>query len=257
MIVAGIDCGAKNTKTVIMRDGKIIGKGTTPTGFDQSEAVGASLDAAVKNAGIKREDIAKIGGTGAGMEAIKEATVKVNEVKSMAMAAHYFFPNARTVTDVGAEMGRAAKINEQGKVEDFAINEKCAAGAGAFIEAMARALETPMEQMGPLALQSDKVIPMNAQCAIFAESEVVGLIHAKTEKKDLSKSIHDAMASRIVSMIRRIGVNKDIVMLGGVGLNPGFVEALRRELDVEKIYVPDDPAFASAVGAALVALEEG
>lgn len=257
MIVAGIDCGAKNTKTVIMRDGKIIGKGTTPTGFDQSVAVGASLDAAVKNAGIKREDIAKIGGTGAGMEAIKEATVKVNEVKSMAMAAHYFFPNARTVTDVGAEMGRAAKITEQGKVEDFAINEKCAAGAGAFIEAMARALETPVEQMGPLALQSDKVIPMNAQCAIFAESEVVGLIHAKTEKKDLSKSIHDAMASRIVSMIRRIGVNKDIVMLGGVGMNPGFVEALRRELDVEKIFVPDDPAFASAVGAALVAQEEG
>lgn len=257
MIVAGIDCGAKNTKTVIMKDGKIIGKGTTPTGFDQSAAVGQSLEAAIKNAGIKRADIAKIGGTGAGMEAIKEATVKANEIKSMAMAAHYFFPNARTVTDVGAEMGKAAKINEQGKVEDFAINEKCAAGAGAFIEAMGRALETPVEQMGPLARGSDKSIPMNAQCAIFAESEVVGLIHAKTEKKDISRSIHDAMASRIVSMIRRIGVNKDIVMLGGVGMNPGFVEALRRELDVDKIYVPDDPAFGAAVGAALVALEEG
>jgi benzoyl-CoA reductase subunit D len=257
MIVAGIDCGAKSTKTVIMKDGKIIGKGTTPTGFDQAVAVGLSLEAAIKNAGIKREDITKIGGTGAGMEAIKEATVKVNEVKSMAKAANYFYPNARTVTDVGAEMGRAAKINEKGQVEDFAINEKCAAGAGAFIEAMARALETPVDQMGPLALQSDKSIPMNAQCAIFAESEVVGLIHAKTEKKDISKSIHDAMASRIVSMIRRIGVNKDIVMLGGVGMNPGFVEALRRELDVEKIYIPDDPTFGAAVGAALVAQEEG
>jgi benzoyl-CoA reductase subunit D len=191
------------------------------------------------------------------MEAIKEATVKVNEVKSMAKAANYFYPNARTVTDVGAEMGRAAKINDKGQVEDFAINEKCAAGAGAFIEAMARALETPVDKMGPLALQSDKSIPMNAQCAIFAESEVVGLIHAKTETKDISKSIHDAMASRIVSMIRRIGVNKDIVMLGGVSMNPGFVEALRRELDVEKIYIPDDPAFGAAVGAALVAQEEG
>jgi benzoyl-CoA reductase subunit D len=240
-----------------MKDGKIIGKGTTPTGFDQAVAVGLSLEAAIKNAGIKREDITKIGGTGAGMEAIEEATVKVNEVKSMAKAANYFYPNARTVTDVGAEMGRAAKINEKGQVEDFAINEKCAAGAGAFIEAMARALETPVDQMGPLALQSDKSIPMNAQCAIFAESEVVGLIHAKTEKKDISKSIHDAMASRIVSMIRRIGVNKDIVMLGGVGMNPGFVEALKRELDVEKIYIPDDPTFGAAVGAALVAQEEG
>lgn len=257
MIIAGIDCGAKNTKTVIMKDGKIIGKGTTQTGFDQVAAVGLSLEAAIKNAGIKREDITRIGGTGAGMEAVKEATVKVNEVKSMAKAANYYFPNARTVTDVGAEMGRAAKINDKGQVEDFAINEKCAAGAGAFIEAMARALETPVDRMGPLALLSDKSIPMNAQCAIFAESEVVGLIHAKTEKKDISKSIHDAMASRIVSMIRRIGVNKDIVMLGGVGMNPGFVEALRRELDVEKIYIPDDPAFGAAVGAALVAQEEG
>jgi benzoyl-CoA reductase subunit D len=257
MISAGIDCGAKNTKTVIMKDKEILGKGMALTGFDQDAAVVESLAAAVENAGIAREDIEKIGGTGAGMEDIKEADVEVNEVKSMAKAAVYFFPNARTVTDVGAEMGRAAKINEEGMVEDFAINEKCAAGAGAFIEAMARALETPLEELGPLANESNESIPMNAQCAIFAESEVVGLIHAKTQIKDISKSIHDAMASRIVSMIRRIGVNQDIVMLGGVGLNPGFVESLRRELEVEKIFIPDDPAFGAAVGAALVAQEEG
>jgi benzoyl-CoA reductase subunit D len=257
MIVAGIDCGAKNTKTVIMKDDEVVGKGSTLTGFDQAEAIAKSMEAALQDAGISRGDIEKIGGTGAGMEDIKEADVEVNEIKSMARGAVFFFPNARTVTDVGAEMGRAAKINDQGKVDDFAINEKCAAGAGAFIEAMARALETPLEEMGALANESTSEIPMNAQCAIFAESEVVGLIHAKIEIKDISKSIHDAMASRIVSMIRRIGVNQDIVMLGGVGLNPGFVSALRKELDVEKIYIPEDPAFGAAVGAALVAREEG
>jgi benzoyl-CoA reductase subunit D len=122
---------------------------------------------------------------------------------------------------------------------------------------MARALEVKLEEMGPMANESNATIPMNAQCAIFAESEVVGLIHAKTNKKDISKSIHDAMASRIVSMIRRIGVNEDIVMLGGVGLNPGFVESLRSELEVEKIHIPEDPAFGAAIGAALVAQEEG
>jgi len=257
MIVAGIDCGAKNTKTVILKDGKIIGKGMTLTGFDQEAAVKASMEAALKDAGITESDVEKIGGTGAGMDDIKQATVKVNEVKSIAKAAIFYFPSARTVTDVGAEMGRAVKINEQGKVEDFAINEKCAAGAGAFIEAMARALEVDLTEMGPMAISSDKEIPMNAQCAIFAESEVVGLIHAKTEKKDISKSIHDAMASRIVSMIRRIGVNEDIVMLGGVGLNPGFVNSLKKELEVEKIHIPEDPAYGSAVGAALVVAEEG
>ncbi len=256
MISVGIDCGAKNTKTVILKDNKIIGKGLSLTGFDQEAAVKASFEAALKNAGIQESDVNKIGGTGAGMDDIEQADIKVNEVKAMAKAANYYFPSARTVTDVGAEMGRAVKINENGQVEDFAINEKCAAGAGAFIEAMARALEVKLEEMGPMAMQSDKEIPMNAQCAIFAESEVVGLIHAKTTKQDISKAIHDAMASRIVSMIRRIGVNKDIVMIGGVGLNLGFVSSLKKQLEVDTILIPEDPAYSAAVGAALVAAEE-
>ncbi len=257
MITAGIDCGAKNTKTVILKDGEIIGKGKVPTGFDQKKAVDDSLAAAVAAAGIARDDIEKIGGTGSGKKAVAIADASVNDIKAMARAANYFYPNARTVTDVGAEEGRAAKLDEKGNAVDFAINEKCAAGAGAFIEAMARALETPLEELGPLALTSDKEIPMNAQCAIFAESEVVGLIHAKTEKKDISKAIHDAMASRIVSMIRRIGVNQDVVMIGGVGYNPGFVSAMKRELSLDEILIPEAPEYGAAVGAAVVAAEEG
>lgn len=255
MITAGIDCGAKNTKTVIVKDGKIVGKGSVLTGFDQEKAVNKSFEAALKVAGVSRDDVEHIGGTGSGSAAIKDADHKVNDIKSMAKAANHFFPNSRTVTDVGAEEGRAVKIDEKGNVVDFAINEKCAAGAGAFIEAMARALEISLEDIGPLCLQTDTEIPMNAQCAIFAESEVVGLIHAKTKKPDISKAIHDAMASRIVSMIRRIGVNEDVVMLGGVGRNPGFVAAMKRELKLEKIYIPDEPEYGSAVGAAVVAAE--
>lgn len=148
------------------------------------------------------------------------------------------------------------KCDENGAVVDFAINEKCAAGAGAFIEAMGRALETPLEQMGNLALSSDNPIPMNAQCAIFAESEVVGLIHAKVEKRDICRAILDAMASRIVSMIRRIGVNPDIVILGGVACNPGFVTALKRDLSLDSVYVPELPEYGAAVGAAVIASAE-
>ena len=257
MITAGIDCGAKNTKTVILKDGKIIGKGIVLTGFDQSQAVKESFEMALKEAGISQADLAHVGGTGSGAKSISVADVNVNDIKAMSAAAQYFFPNARTVVDVGAEESRAAKCDEQGGVVDFAINDKCAAGAGAFMEAMSRALEIPLEQIGPLALASNSAIPINAQCTIFAESEVVGLIHAKTEKKDISKAIHDAMASRIVSMIRRIGVNPDIVMIGGVAYNPGFVTALQRELDVDKIYIPDQPEFASAAGAAVVAAADG
>jgi benzoyl-CoA reductase subunit D len=255
MITAGIECGAKNTKTVILKDGEIIGKGVVLTGFDQDKAIRESVAAAYKEAGITEKDVRKFGGTGSGKNAIKGALV-VDDIKAMGKGASFFFPGARTVVDVGAEDGRAAKLDEKGKAVDFVINEKCAAGAGVFIEAMARALETSLDEMGPLALQSEKKIPMNAQCAVFAESEVVGLIHAKTEKKDISKAVHDAMASRIVSMIRRIGVPQDVVMLGGVGYNPGFVEAMKKQLGLEKVLIPEHPEFGAAVGAAVVAAEE-
>jgi benzoyl-CoA reductase subunit D len=254
MITAGVDCGAKNTKTVIMKDGKIIGKGQTLTGFDEVAAIKAALEAACKDAGVAEDDIIKVGGTGSGKASI-EGSDSVNDIKAMTKAAQYYFPNARTVCDVGAEEGRAAKIDEKGNSVDFAINEKCAAGAGAFIEAMARALETPLEEMGLLALKSEAEISMNAQCTIFLESEVVGLIHAKRSRPDISKAIHDAMASRIVPLIRRVGIEPDLVMIGGVAYNPGFVTALQRELKQDKIYIPDDPEFGAAIGAALAVAE--
>ena len=255
MITAGIDCGAKNTKTIVLKDGKIIGKAKVLTGFDQQKAVENSLARALRAAGVAREDIRRICGTGSGKNAINMADENVDDIKAMSKGANFFFPNARTVTDVGAEEGRAAKIDENGNPIDFAINEKCAAGAGEFIEAMARALDVTLEEMGPLSLQSDKEIPMNAQCVIFAEAEVVGLIHSRTDKADISKAIHDSMAGRVVSMIRRIGVNQDVAMLGGVGCNPGFMAAMLRELKIEKIYIPDEPEYGAAVGASVVAAE--
>jgi benzoyl-CoA reductase subunit D len=154
--------------------------------------------------------------------------------------------------DVGAEEGRAIRVDDNGKVVDFAVNERCAAGAGAFTEAMARALEIPLEEIGPLSLTSTKAVPMNAQCAVFAESEVVSLIHQKTEKQDIARAVHDAMASRITSMARRVGVEPQVVLIGGVARNPGFVDALQRDLELE-LLVPDDPDFVSALGAALLA----
>lgn len=256
MMSAGIDCGAKNTKTVILKEGKIAGKGSVLTGFDQKKAVDESLEMAIKEAGISRDEIKVIGGTGSGQNAIEMAESEVNEIQAIGKAAIYFFPTARTVVDVGAEEGRVVKVDKKGDIIDFAINEKCAAGAGVFIEAMGIALETPLEEMGSLALQSNEKIPMNTQCVIFAESEVIGLIHAEKEKKDISKSIHDALASRIISMVRRIGVNKDIVMFGGVARNQGFMAVMKSELHINEIFVPDEPELGAAVGAALVAEKE-
>lgn len=254
MITAGIDCGAKNTKAVLMKDGEIIGKGIVLTGFDQEKAFRASLEAACADAGIKESDIERFGSTGSGKNAVK-GSIAVNDIRAIGKAAIYFFSKAATVADVGAEEGRAARIDEKGNAKDFAINDRCAAGAGAFIEAMARALETPVEDMGRLANNSENEISINAQCVIFAESEVVSLIHAKTPKNDISKAIHDAVAGRIVSMIRRIGINEEVVILGGVANNPGFVMAMKARLNVDNIKIPDNPEFGAAVGVALIAAE--
>lgn len=255
MITAGIDCGAKNTKTVLMQDGSIIGKSLVPTGFDQTRAVQDSLAAAMRSAGITRGDVQRVVATGSGKDAVRIADAVLSEIKAMAKGAHYFFPSARTVVDVGAEEGRAAGLDAKGNPVDFAVNEKCAAGAGAFIEAMARALEVRVEQMGPLSLQSDREISLNAQCAIFAESEVVGLIHSNIAKPDISKAIHDAIAGRIVSIVRSVGIHGDVVLMGGMARNAGFLSSLTRQLKVSRILSPQNPEFGAAVGAALSAAE--
>ena len=144
-----------------------------------------------------------------------EANDRITEVSAAARGAIALDPRIRTVIDVGAEEGRAIKINAVGKVLDFAINEKCAAGTGAFMEAMARALEVPLEQLGPLSLQSTKAVAINAQCAVFAESELVTLVHSQTPKPDMARAVHDAIADRIVSLVRRVGMEKEVMLSAG------------------------------------------
>jgi len=140
-------------------------------------------------------------------------------------------------------------------VVDFAINEKCAAGAGAFTEAMARALEVGIEELGPLSLKSTQEVAMNAQCAVFAESELVTLVHAKTPKPDMARAIHNAIADRITSMVRRVGMEEKIVLIGGVAKNVGFVDSLNQQLGTE-VLIPEDNEFVGALGAALIAAED-
>lgn len=252
MITTGIDVGAKNVKVVIQEDGKILGKGLVLAGLDMEGAIKGAMDAALKDAGISRDKVEKLYATGAGRKEVTDADDTYTEVGADAVGTVYIFPQARTVVDIGAEEGRAIRVDKQGKVVDFAINERCAAGAGAFTEAMARALELPLEQLGPLSLTSTKAVPMNAQCAVFAESEVVSLIHQKTEKQDIARAVHDAMASRITSMARRVGVEPEVALIGGVANNPGFVDSLQRDLELE-LLIPEDPEFISALGAALLA----
>ena len=161
----------------------------------------------------------------------------------------------RFVIDVGAEEGRAILVSPNGRAKDFVVNEKCAAGSGTFIEAMSRALEVNLEQFGELSLKSQRAVAMNAQCAVFAESEVVSLLHARTPKEDIIRAVHDAIANRIVSMARRLSIQPDVMVVGGMAYNIGFLDSLRRTIEMEVI-VPEFPEFVPAEGAAWVAQEK-
>jgi benzoyl-CoA reductase subunit D len=254
MITAGIDLGTKTTKVVILNDGTVVAKSLVLTGFEQQDAADKAMADALSQAKLWRDDIKQIVATGAGRKAARFAQSDVTEVSADARAMAFLHPNVRTVIDVGAEEGRAIRCTPQGKVTDFAVNEKCAAGAGTFVEAMARALELKLEDMGALSLQSQKAVPMNAQCVVFAESEVVSLIHGKVPKPDIVRAIHDAIAARTVAMARRVGVQKQIALIGGIARNVGFIAALERGLQAN-VLLPADPEFVGALGAALIAAE--
>jgi benzoyl-CoA reductase subunit D len=255
MVSVGMDIGAKNTKVVILRNGEILAKSSVISGFDQKATAEQALNDALNSVGLTREDIEHLTATGAGMDAVPFASDTVTEISADARGITAIFPSVRTTIDVGAEEGRAIRLNDQGKVVDFGINEKCAAGAGAFTEAMARALEVNIEEMGDLSLKSTKAVPMNAQCTIFAESEVVSLIHQKTPKADIIRAVHDAIADRITSMARRVGIEQEVAIIGGVANNIGFIDSMKRNLGYD-VLVPKDPIapeFVSAYGAALTA----
>lgn len=255
MITAGVDVGNKFTKVVIVQDGEIVGSSRIPSGFDRRQAALDAFAQALSAAGLSKDDVQNVMATGAGKAEVDFAGGTVTEVGAAARGAIKIFPEARTVVDVGAEEGRALKMDETGKVVNFAINDKCAAGAGSFVEAMSHALEVTLEEMGPLSLQATQAVPMNAQCAVFAESEVISLIHSQIPKADIARSVHKAMANRISSMVRRIGLSRELAMIGGVAKNPGLVCELERDLEL-KLLLAENPDLISALGAALVAAEK-
>lgn len=253
MIVGGIDVGAKTTKAVILEDGKIKAYAIVDTGIDMQKASDEALNLVLKKAAVSKADISKLVATGVGRTVVSYASEAISDITADAKGGFWLFPEARTLVDVGAEEARAVRVDSSGKVIDFNKNEKCAAGAGTFAEAMARALETSIDEIGPLSLRSAKEVPINATCVVFAESEVVSLIHEGSLKEDIANAIHEAMVTRIVAMIKRMQVEKEVAFFGGVAKNIGVVKKLEAELGVS-LLIPEEPQIVGAIGAALLAL---
>jgi predicted CoA-substrate-specific enzyme activase len=252
MITAGVDVGAETVKVVIFKDQELAAWSLLKTELDRKESVDRALKQAEERGGISKRSIRKLVATGIGRKTIAVADDSIPDIIASGRGAAFLFPNARTVIDIGAEEARAIRLGPDGEVENFTKNDKCAAGVGAFLEAMARALELSVEEMGPVALRSQQVIPMNSICAVFAESEVVSLIHSQIDREDIARSIHESIAVRIVSMIDRVGVAPEIAFIGGVARNAGVVASLCKHLKTT-LLVPEHPQLVTAMGAALLA----
>jgi len=252
MITVGLDLGTQRVKAVILKDDAVVARAQAFAGFDPAQAAEEVVAKALRQANLKLSDVAYVVATGASTEMAPYADSTISMMGADAKAGVYLYAKARTIIDVGAEEARAVKCDEKGVMVDFVVNERCAAGAGAFIEAMARALEVKLEEMGPLSLKAERASPINASCVIFGESDVVSLIHRQEPKPEIARAIFDAMADRVTSMVHRLGVNPDVVLIGGVAKDVGFVAALKRKLGVD-VHIPDFPDYAGALGAALTA----
>jgi predicted CoA-substrate-specific enzyme activase len=254
MITAGVDAGAKTIKVVVIKDKKIAGKALVAAGLDTKDAAGRAFDEALRMAGIDRSHVQKVLATGVGRKEVDFANDELTEAKADAKGIVFYLPEVRTLVDVGAEEGRAVKVDDAGNAVDFAVNQKCAAGAGAFVEAMARALETTPEEMSELYGQSTKEVAMNAHCAVFAESELISLIHSQAARPDIVRAVLAVISDKVVSIMRRVGVDAEVAAIGGVALNRGFISEMEKELNI-KIAVPAEAQFVGATGAALAAAE--
>lgn len=254
MITAGIDCGSQNTKGVLLKDGQVVAKALFATEFDADLAAQNVFNKLLSDAGLKKEDVERLAITGVGREIIKWGDAEVNEVGAAARGAKFVEPASETVIDMGADSCRVIRLNPDGTVMKYEVNDKCASGAGTFIEAMARALQITTEEMGDFSLRHTKELATNAQCVVFAESEVISLIHAKESREDIAYGVHMGISNRVASMIRRVGLTDNFLMIGGPAYNKGLVACMSKvfERDIKTV---DDTQYISAMGAAIFASE--
>lgn len=254
MPVAGVDIGSLTAKTVILDDGGIIGKSLVMTGHNSRIAGRKALDLALMDAGVEEGDLECLIATGYGRLSADFAGKSVTEITCHARGAHATHPEARTVIDLGGQDSKAIAVNENGRVVDFVMNDKCAAGTGRFLEVMAGALEVELDDLGEISLKSESPAPVSSACTVFAESEVISRVAEGVSKVDIIAGIHQAIASRIYAMAVRIPVNQSIIITGGVARNVGVVRALEKRFETE-IIVPEMPQHMGALGAALIAAE--
>lgn len=254
MYTLGIDVGSASSKAVILKDGKdivaaeVVQIGTGSTGPQRA------LEKVFETSGLKKEDISYTVATGYGRFAFKDADKQVSEISCHAKGIYFLVPTARTIIDIGGQDAKAIRLDNNGGIKQFFMNDKCAAGTGRFLEVMARVLETTLDKMAELDEQATDTAPISSTCTVFAESEVISQLSNGESRNNIIKGVHLSVASRACGLAYRGGLEKDVVMTGGVAQNAGVVRAVAGVLKTDVIVAPN-PQTTGALGAALFAYE--
>lgn len=251
----GIDIGSTASKCIILKDGKdIVGKSLVSVGAGTTGPKRA-IEAVMEDANLKEEDIAFTLATGYGRNSMERANFQMSELSCHAKGAYFLFPNVHTVVDIGGQDAKVLKIGPNGILENFVMNDKCAAGTGRFLDVMANVLEVDVNDLGKLHFESTKKVNISSTCTVFAESEVISQLAQDTDTRDIINGIHRAVASRAAGLAKRVGLKDDIVMTGGVAQNAGIVDALEQELE-HKVLTSPLAQYNGALGAALFAYQK-
>jgi predicted CoA-substrate-specific enzyme activase len=255
MVVAGIDLGSGTTKCVLVGgDRGIRGRGLVRTKADFEQVARDALDAALADAALSPEAVNYTATTGLGRYAIPFRDIQITDLTCGARGAAALFPATRFVLDIGAQCSRAIKLGHDGKVKAFHMNEKCAAGSGGFLERAARYLEVAVTDIGPLSLVAERPCPISSVCAVLAETEIINHVSEGVSVENILRGIHNSLADRALSLLKRVGLDGEVTLIGGVALQAGMVAALREKLGLA-VNVPQEPQLTTALGAAVLGLQ--
>ncbi len=254
---AGVDVGSTQTKAIILdEERQIVGRGLVDTGANIGQAGARVFQAAITQAGLDRDEILYVIGTGYGRFNVTFGDAQVTEISCHAKGAVSQFPHTRTVIDMGGQDAKGIRIGEGGEVADFAMNDKCAAGTGRFLANAADVLGLSLDTIGPISLQGKVPVRLSTVCTVFVESDIMAYLGQGKKVEDILAGVHSAIAARTISLVRRVGLEQEITFTGGVSRNVGMVRALEEKLSCP-VNVSSESHFMGALGAALLALERG
>jgi predicted CoA-substrate-specific enzyme activase len=252
MFSAGIDVGSISAKAALVKDGGLVGSKVMLTGYNARNAGEQVFADLLRELGLGRQAVGRIVATGYGRNSVDFAHKAVTEITCHAAGAHFQDPAVRCVIDIGGQDSKAIAMDPTGRVRDFAMNDKCAAGTGRFLEVMARALEVDLDAFGEMSLKADRPAAISSLCTVFAESEVISLIAKGERRENIIAGIHESIASRVIAMASRVGISAPVMMTGGVAKNIGVVRALENKSG-QSIRVSVHAQVNGAIGAALIA----